>query len=534
MLLFIDDPTRHTDEYILKYKSEALEKFEEWKALREKESGKQVKRFRTDGGGEYTSKKFAEYLKSEGILKETTTPYTNQSNGVVERANRTIMERVRCMLDDAGLSKKYWAFAVSVAVYLKNCTPTRSVVGETPYEAWHGSGRKPSLKHLHVFRCLAFVHVPKEKRKKLDYTATPGIFVGYSISTMQYFVYNPLARTLHRSHYVVFREGKRYIEPNAADEAILNEHFYRDVIEEPKPKPIEKQPSERQTEEPLDDKSPPKPKKKSRQLAGLETSLGDAWKPPAEGSHRNRTGKDMLAESAQLALEDEEFEDIIPIYAAAAISDNHDHEVGINHPKSYKAATESLLAKKWDMAMKEELDAIGQHQVFGDFVELPEGRKGLASHWVYKIKRDGAGNVQRFKVSLVYGGNHQIKGIDYKATYAPTARLGHVRLALAIAAKYDLEIHQMDVCTAFLGVDLQEEIYMHAPQAYFRLVPGSRFNDPRLTKTLRKMVLRLRKSLYGLKQSSHVWYRTFKEFVISIGFVASRVDGELFVLHDKD
>jgi len=161
MLLCIDDAVRHMDEYILKYKSEALEKFNEWKALREKESGKQVKRFRTDGGGEYTSKKFAEYLKSEGIIKETTTPYSPQSNGVVERANRTIMERVRCMLDDARLSKKYWAFAVSVAVYLKNRTPTCSVVGKTPYEAWHG--RKPSLKHLHVFGCLAFVHVPKEK-----------------------------------------------------------------------------------------------------------------------------------------------------------------------------------------------------------------------------------------------------------------------------------------------------------------------------------------------------------------------------------
>ena len=162
-LLFIDHATRHTDEFILKYKSEAHEKFKEWKALREKESGKQVKRFRTDGGGEYTSKKFAEYLKSEGILKETTTPYTPQSNGVVERANRTIMERVRCILDDACLSKKYWAFAVSVGVYLKNCTPTHPLVGKTRYEAWHGSGTKPSMKHLRLFRCFAFVHVPKEK-----------------------------------------------------------------------------------------------------------------------------------------------------------------------------------------------------------------------------------------------------------------------------------------------------------------------------------------------------------------------------------
>jgi hypothetical protein len=133
VLLFINDATRHTDEYILKYKSEALEKFKEWKALREKESGKQVKRFRTDGGGEYTSKKFVEYLKSEGIIKETTTPYSPQSNGVVERANRTIMERVRCRLANAGHSKTYRSFAVSVVVYLKNCTPTRSVVGKTPY-----------------------------------------------------------------------------------------------------------------------------------------------------------------------------------------------------------------------------------------------------------------------------------------------------------------------------------------------------------------------------------------------------------------
>jgi hypothetical protein len=74
MLLFIDDATRHTDECILKYKSKSLDKLKEWMALRDKESDRQVKRFCTDGGGEYTSKKFAEYLKSEGILKETTTP----------------------------------------------------------------------------------------------------------------------------------------------------------------------------------------------------------------------------------------------------------------------------------------------------------------------------------------------------------------------------------------------------------------------------------------------------------------------------
>jgi hypothetical protein len=93
-LLFIDKSTRHIVEYIVKYKSEALEKFKEWTAVRERESGKQVKSFRTDEGSECTSKKIPEYIKSEGILKETTTPYTPQVNAVVKRANCTMTEHV--------------------------------------------------------------------------------------------------------------------------------------------------------------------------------------------------------------------------------------------------------------------------------------------------------------------------------------------------------------------------------------------------------------------------------------------------------
>jgi hypothetical protein len=98
---------------------------------------------------------------------------------------------------------------------------------------------------------------------------------------------------------------------------------------------------------------PPKPKTtKSGELAGLETSLGDAWKPPAEGTRWNRAGKNMLAASAQLALEDEELEDMILIYPVGVKSNHHDHEDGINDRTTYKAATQSLLADKWNTAMK--------------------------------------------------------------------------------------------------------------------------------------------------------------------------------------
>jgi hypothetical protein len=161
---------------------------------------------------------------------------------------------------------------------------------------------------------------------------------------------------------------------------------------------------------------------------------------------------------------------MIPTHAAAAISNNHDHEDGIYDSMSDNAGTESPLPKKWDTAKKEQFDAIGQHQVVGDFVVLPEGGKVLPSHWVHKIKRDAESNVQQFEARLGCGGNHQIEDIDYQATYAPTVLLGHVRLALAIATTYDLKIHQMDVCTAVLGVDWEEEIYIHQPQGYFHLL----------------------------------------------------------------
>jgi len=358
------------------------------------------------------------------------------------------------------------------------------------------------------------------------------MFVGCSISTKHYIVSNPLAKTLHWSGDVILREGNRYTVPNAADQSILNELFYRDVGEEPKP--IEMQPTEGQTEESLHDNPPPeplKPKKQSWELACVETLLEDTWEPPAKGSRQNRPGKVTVAETAQLGLEGEQFEDMILIHVTAAISDDHDE--GMDDPKSYKAATKSRLTEKWDTAMKSWLDAIVQHQVFGDVMDLPEGRKAVPSHSVKKTKHDGPVYVQQFKARQVCGENHQIMGIDYQATYAPTTHLGHVRVALAITTTYDVEIHQMDVCTAFLGVAFEDEISKHLPQGYFCFIQaGSWYNDPRL-KTLWKMVLRLQQCLCGLKQSSHIWYATLMDLVISIVFVAECVDGGLFMLEDQ-
>ena len=204
-LLFTDDFTRMTHIYPLKKKSSAdvLEKFREYKPEVEKQTGKEIKRLRTDGGGEY-EKWMGLHLKGSGIIHETTAPYSPDQNGVAERANRTIMERVKAIIAEAKLDKRLWMEIADTVVYLKNRSPT-TAVATTPYELWHGV--KPSLSHLKIIGSTAYVHIPKEKRIKLDTHSHKGILVGYG-GTNQYKVWDLTRNDVVVSRDVVFIEGK--------------------------------------------------------------------------------------------------------------------------------------------------------------------------------------------------------------------------------------------------------------------------------------------------------------------------------------
>ena len=137
-LTFIDDYSNYVSVYMLKRKREVFEKFIEFLAMAENFTGKRLKKFRSDNGGEYISDEFDKYLKKRGILTEPTVPYTPQQNGKAERLNRTILDNVRSMLHHAKLPKRWWAEAVAACVYLRNRSPTSSFKGATPYERWHG------------------------------------------------------------------------------------------------------------------------------------------------------------------------------------------------------------------------------------------------------------------------------------------------------------------------------------------------------------------------------------------------------------
>ncbi len=153
----IDDYSRMTWVFMMKHKSDAFKNFKQWKALVENQTGKKIKRLRTDNGLEFCYAEFDEFCKTEGIARHHTVRYTPQQNGVAERMNQTLLERARCMLSNAGLERRFWAEAVNVACYLINRGPHTGIHLKTPYEMW--SGKSADYSNLRVFGCYAYYHV---------------------------------------------------------------------------------------------------------------------------------------------------------------------------------------------------------------------------------------------------------------------------------------------------------------------------------------------------------------------------------------
>jgi transposase InsO family protein len=176
--------------------------FKDFKAIIKKQNGYKIRTVRSDQGGEYTSNDFEAFCTQQGIRQQTTPAYTPQLNGVAERKNRMILDMARSLLKAKKLPKQYWAEAVSCAVYLLNCCPTRSLQVVTPEEAW--SGHKPSVTHVRVFSCVAFAKIPDARRTKLDDKSEKCIFVGYGDRRMGYKLYNPITKKVIISRDVIF------------------------------------------------------------------------------------------------------------------------------------------------------------------------------------------------------------------------------------------------------------------------------------------------------------------------------------------
>ena len=153
----------------------------------------------------------------------------------------------------------------------------------------------------------------------------------------------------------------------------------------------------------------------------------------------------------------------------------------------YKRHNSSKHSKEWKEAAEAEYASLLQN-ITWELVELPKGRSTVGCKWVFCVKYDGKGDVDRFKGQLLAQGYSQKYGIDYDETFSPVPRFSSIRTLLAYAAEQGMLVHQMDVVTAFLNGDLKEEIYMEQPSGFTQ--PGEE-----------RLVCKLKKSLYGLKQA---------------------------------
>jgi len=184
-------------------------------------------------------------------------------------------------------------------------------------------------------------------------------------------------------------------------------------------------------------------------------------------------------------------------------------------PKSFKSAMEN---ERWKKAMGTEVGASEENETW-TLENLPPGKRAIGSKWVYKIKYNSDGTIERYKARLVALGNKQIEGEDYGETFAPVAKMGTVRLFLKVAAGNDWPVYQMDVYNAFLHGDLEEEVYMKPP-------PGFYPKDE-------QKVCRLRKLIYGLTQAPRCWFEKLTSSLRDYGFQQTHADYSLFTF-DRD
>ena len=194
-------------------------------------------------------------------------------------------------------------------------------------------------------------------------------------------------------------------------------------------------------------------------------------------------------------------------------------------PKTIEEALSSGEKEEWTIAMTNEIESLHKNEVW-DIVDLPEGCKAIGSKWVFKRKRDADGNIARHKARLLAKGFTQKSGIDYDEIFSPVVRFESIRAIIALAAKHNLQLHQIDITTAFLNGELKEDIFMKQPEGFE-------------IRGIEHMVCKLKKSIYGLKQSSRCWNQVLDTHLKIMGFKPSMNDpciytlnsgGEVFIL----
>ncbi|GKD37825.1 retrovirus-related pol polyprotein from transposon TNT 1-94, partial [Tanacetum coccineum] len=389
---------------------------------------------------------------------------TPQSNGVVERKNRTLQEMSRTMLNEQSIPQKFWCNAVDTSTYILNRILIRPFLGKTPYELF--KGKKPSLEYFKVFGSKCFILNTKDYLTKFDPKSTEGIFLGYSPNSKAYIILNKETMRIEESLNVKFDESPPPKSPPLEDDDVLE----CEIIEN------QEKVLEIKENEPLNKEIVNIKESKDHPL---ETVIGNLNERTLRSQVQNQSNFFCFVSSIE--------------------------------PKNVK---EAIQDESWTMAMQEELNQFKTNDVWS-LVPPPNNQTIIGTKWVFKNKLDENGVVSRNKARLVAQGYNQQEGIDFDETYAPVARLESIRILLAYACAHDFKLYQMDVKSAFLNGFINEEVYVAQPPGFID------FEKP-------NHVFKLKKALYGLKQAPKAWYDRLKAFLINHKYTMGLVDNTLF------
>jgi hypothetical protein len=531
VLTFVDDFSRHLTIYFLKKKSEVFQKFKEYKAMVENnKSGYKIMALQTDGGGEYISKEFDDFLRSNGISRRKTVKYSPQQNGVAERVNLILGNGVRCMLIESGLPVTFWAEAMNYMCHIKNLCPSRSINFDIPLSLWENREMKPSdYEKLKPFGCKAALYIDNNKGGKFAPRAVEAVFVGTTEGVKGWKLWIPSERKFTTAHCVTFkedcfpyiervREEKEEFLPNLKmdneseqekEKVVTEEEFFgKDISQssEEEFKSIISEEVEDFMEELMFEVEEDELCEEDIPLVNPDENEVNSVEQGSVGLRRSsRISKPInckMCANCQLAM----------------FIKRCDCEE-LKEPTTVEQALTSEHSAEWQKAMEDEMKQLKLKNVY-EVVMRPKNVPVLSLKWVFKIKQDQNGKIERYKARIVARGFAQIKGVNFDKTFSPVVKKRTVRVLCAIAVLKGWEIHHLDVLTAYLNSPLEEIIYVEEPEHF--------------KSEKENIVWKLTKTLYGLKQSAREWHKMMDKILTDLGLVKSLKDRCVYVQKSGD
>ncbi|KAF3655650.1 putative UDP-N-acetylglucosamine/UDP-glucose/GDP-mannose transporter-like [Capsicum annuum] len=432
----------------LDYRSELFSIFKSFCAEIQNQFGVSIRAFRGDNALEYLSSHFQESMTHQGIIHQTSCPYTPQQNCIAEK-NRHLIETARTLLIESHVPLRFWDDAVLTSCYLINRMPSSSIQNKVPTSILFPQSHLYSIPP-HVLGSTCFIHNLAPGKDKLAHRALKCVFLGYSRVQKGYRCYSPdLGRYLMSADVTFFKSQPYYTSSNH-----LN---ISEVLPIPSVLPT-----------PIFEES-------------TVTFLSPATVPPLLTYHRRPRPVSVPDDScpapdasptADLPLPSQSvaFQKGIrssrnanPHYTFLSYhclsSPHYAFVSSLSSISIPKTTGEALSHLGWKQAMIDEMSALHTSGTW-ELVFLPAGKSIVGRRWVYTVKVGSNGQIDRMKALLVVKGYTQIFGLDYSDAFSPVAKIASVRLFLSMAAVRHWPLYQLDIKNAFLYGDREEEVYM--------------------------------------------------------------------------